>query len=99
MTGTTAADGKERRRWPRSWTRSGASRRQREAIVLREFEGRPYAEIAQMLGISTSALETLLFRARRSLAEELENLVTCEQAEQSVSRALDGRLSRKERSG
>ena len=71
----------------------------REAIVLREFEGRPYAEIAQMLGISTSALETLLFRARRSLAEELENLVTCEQAEQSVSRALDGRLSRKERSG
>ena len=70
---------------------------QREAIVLREFEGRPYAEIAEMLGISTSALETLLFRARRSLAEELENLVTCEQAEQSVSRALDGRLSRKER--
>jgi RNA polymerase sigma factor (sigma-70 family) len=70
---------------------------QREAIVLREFEGRPYAEIAEMLGITTSALETLLFRARRSLAEELENLVTCEQAEQSVSRALDGRLSRKER--
>lgn len=47
------------------------------ARVLREFEGRLYAEIARILGISTSALETLLFRARRSLAEELESVVTC----------------------
>jgi RNA polymerase sigma factor (sigma-70 family) len=70
---------------------------QREALVLREFEGRPYAEIAEILGITTGALETLLFRARRSLAEELENLVTCDQAEQLISRALDRRLSRKER--
>jgi RNA polymerase sigma-70 factor (ECF subfamily) len=70
---------------------------QREALVLREFEGRPYAEIAEVLGISTSALETLLFRARRSLAEELEQVVTCQQAEQSISRSLDGRLPRRER--
>ena len=45
---------------------------QREALVMRELEGRPYGEIAELLGITTSALETLLFRARRSLAEELE---------------------------
>jgi RNA polymerase sigma factor (sigma-70 family) len=70
---------------------------QREAIVLREFEGRSYAEIAEILGITRGALETLLFRARRSLAEELENLVTCDRAEQLISRALDRRLSRKER--
>jgi RNA polymerase sigma factor (sigma-70 family) len=70
---------------------------QREAIVLREFEGRPYAEIARILGITTSALETLLFRARRSLAEELEAAVTCEQAERDISRQLDKRLPRKER--
>jgi RNA polymerase sigma factor (sigma-70 family) len=70
---------------------------QREALVLREFEGRPYAEIAEVLGITTSALETLLFRARRSLAEELDQLVTCQQAEQSISRALDARLPRRER--
>jgi RNA polymerase sigma factor (sigma-70 family) len=70
---------------------------QREALVMRELEGRPYAEIAGLLGITTSALETLLFRARRSLAEELENLVTCQNAELSISKSLDGRLSRKER--
>lgn len=70
---------------------------QREAIVMREFEGRSYAEICEILQITTSALETLLFRARRSLADELENVVTCARAEQDVSRLLDGRLSRRER--
>ena len=70
---------------------------QREAIVMRELEGRSYAEIAELLGITTAALETLLFRARRSLADELENLVTCQNAELSISKGIDGRLSRKER--
>src|SRR6187551_2548333 len=50
---------------------------QRQAIVLREFEGRSYTEIAEIIGVTTSALETLLFRARRSLAEELEHLNEC----------------------
>src|SRR5687768_8477142 len=50
---------------------------QRQAIVLREFEGRSYSEIAEILGVTTSALETLLFRARRSLAEELQHQLTC----------------------
>ena len=40
-----------------------------------------------MLGVSQSALEALIFRARRSLAEELENLVTCDRAEFSLTRA------------
>jgi len=70
---------------------------QRQAIVLREFEGRSYSEIAEILGVTTSALETLLFRARRSLAEELEHRLTCTQAQLAVSRAADGRLGRKER--
>jgi RNA polymerase sigma factor (sigma-70 family) len=70
---------------------------QREALVLRELEGRSYAEIGELLGISHSALETLIFRARRSLAEELEHLVTCDAAELALSRAADGRLGRKER--
>jgi RNA polymerase sigma factor (sigma-70 family) len=70
---------------------------QREALVLREFEGRPYSEIADILGITKSALETLLFRARRSLADELASVVTCEQAELAISRQLDARLSRKDR--
>ena len=70
---------------------------QREALVMRELEGRPYSEIAQILELSTSALETLLFRARRSLADELENAVTCDRAELGLSKQLDGRLSRRER--
>jgi RNA polymerase sigma factor (sigma-70 family) len=70
---------------------------QREAIVMRELEGRSYKEIQQILELTPTALEMLLFRARRSLAEELENVVTCEQAELAMSRRLDGRLSRKER--
>ena len=70
---------------------------QREALVMRELEGRSYNEIAQILELSTGALETLLFRARRSLADELENAVTCDRAELGLSRQLDGRLSRKER--
>ena len=70
---------------------------QRQAIVLREFEGRSYNEIAEILGISTSALETLLFRARRSLAEELQHQLTCTEAQLAVSQSVDGRLGRKER--
>jgi RNA polymerase sigma factor (sigma-70 family) len=70
---------------------------QRQAIVLREFEGRSYSEIAGILGVTTSALETLLFRARRSLAEELEHQLSCTEAQLAISRAVDGRLGRKER--
>lgn len=72
-------------------------RSQREALVMREFEGRSYKEIAEILGLSSGAVETLLFRARRSLAEELEHLVTCDRAELAMSKRMDGRLGRKER--
>jgi RNA polymerase sigma-70 factor, ECF subfamily len=70
---------------------------QRQAIVLREFEGRSYTEIAEILDVTTSALETLLFRARRSLAEELQSQLSCTDAQLALSRAVDGRLRRKER--
>jgi RNA polymerase sigma factor (sigma-70 family) len=40
---------------------------QRAAIVMRELEGRSYNEIANVLGLSVSAVEALLFRARRNL--------------------------------
>jgi RNA polymerase sigma factor (sigma-70 family) len=45
--------------------------RQREALVLREIAGRSYVEIAVALDLSVSAVETLLFRARRALRKEL----------------------------
>jgi RNA polymerase sigma factor (sigma-70 family) len=40
---------------------------QRAALVLRELEGRTYAEIADTLAVSVPAVETLIFRARRAL--------------------------------
>jgi RNA polymerase sigma factor (sigma-70 family) len=70
---------------------------QRQAIVLREFEGRSYKEIAEIIGVTTGALETLLFRARRSLTDELAHQLTCTEAQQAISRAADGRLGRKEK--
>jgi RNA polymerase sigma factor (sigma-70 family) len=45
---------------------------QRRAILLREWRGLSYREIAQELGLSNAAVETLIFRARRSLAQKLE---------------------------
>jgi hypothetical protein len=41
--------------------------RQRDAIVLRELEGRSYEEIARALGVSDGAVRQLLNRARNSL--------------------------------
>jgi RNA polymerase sigma-70 factor (ECF subfamily) len=65
---------------------------QRAALVMRELEGRPYAEIAEIIGISVSALETLLFRARRALREQLEEQLSCHDAELALSKQADRRL-------
>ncbi len=70
---------------------------QRAALVMRELEGRSYSEIAEILEVSTSAVETLIFRARRALREQLEGSLTCGEAEFAISRQLDGRLPRQER--
>src|SRR5438552_18714649 len=70
---------------------------QRAALVMRELEGRAYTEIAEILDVSTSAVETLIFRARRALREQLEGSLTCGEAEFAISRQLDGRLPRPER--
>jgi RNA polymerase sigma factor (sigma-70 family) len=44
---------------------------QRRAILLREWQGLSYREIGDELELSQAAVETLIFRARRSLAEGL----------------------------
>ncbi len=46
--------------------------REREALVLREFEGLRYREIAELLGIPIGTVMSRLYRARRSLAREIE---------------------------
>ena len=45
---------------------------QRRAILLREWQGLSYREIAEELELSQAAVETLIFRARRALAQGLE---------------------------
>src|SRR3954452_25476604 len=70
---------------------------QRAALVMRELEGSSYAEIAGVLGVSVSALEALLFRARRSFREQLEEQISCQEAAVAINRQLDGRLSMGER--
>ena len=46
--------------------------RQREALVLREFEGRSHVELGASLGVTVSAVKSLLVRARTSLAQALD---------------------------
>ena len=70
---------------------------QRAALIMRELEGRGYAELAAIFGVTRGDVEKLLFRARRSLREELEGALRCHLAERAISRRLDGLLSRAER--
>jgi RNA polymerase sigma-70 factor (ECF subfamily) len=44
---------------------------QRDAIVLREFYGLSYEEVSAVVGVSVSAVDALLVRARRRLLAEL----------------------------
>jgi RNA polymerase sigma factor (sigma-70 family) len=53
---------------------------QRRAILLREWQGLSYREIGEELELSQAAVETLIFRARRSLAQGLEQPVVVETA-------------------
>lgn len=48
---------------------------QRRAILLREWRGLSYQEIAGELALSSSAVETLIFRARRALAQDRKSVV------------------------
>jgi RNA polymerase sigma factor (sigma-70 family) len=72
---------------------------QRAALVMRELGGSSYRDIASSLGVSEAAVETLLFRARRALREQLEGDLTCGEAEAALSRRLDGMLPRSEAGG
>jgi RNA polymerase sigma factor (sigma-70 family) len=50
----------------------GLPERQRRAILLREWQGLSYREVARELDVTQASVETLIFRARRSLAAALE---------------------------
>jgi len=50
--------------------------KQREAVVLRDLYGLPYAEVSAALGLSAASVESLLFRARRTLRVSLRPLAS-----------------------
>jgi RNA polymerase sigma-70 factor (ECF subfamily) len=60
---------------------------QRRAILLREWQGLSYREVAAAMGLTQAAVETLIFRARRSLASALER--PAQPARRRLFRAVD----------
>jgi RNA polymerase sigma factor (sigma-70 family) len=54
----------------------GLSETHHEILVMRELEGLSYREIGERLGMSRPAVESTLFRARRRLTEEYDELVS-----------------------
>ena len=62
---------------------------QRMAFVLRELRGLSYREIGAEMDISLSAVETLVFRARRALAQLLTESDEARPQKRRLARALD----------
>jgi RNA polymerase sigma-70 factor, ECF subfamily len=59
--------------------------RLRRVILLRDWQGLSYAEIAEVLETSVSAVETLIFRGRRHLANALAGVEETAPATQLVA--------------
>jgi RNA polymerase sigma factor (sigma-70 family) len=73
--------------------------RQREALLLNEFEGRCYADIAVELGTSESGVRGLLRRARRQLRETAAAVLLPFPALRELVRSDGGRALQVERAG
>ncbi len=71
----------------------GLSQTHHDILVMREFEGLTYSEIGERLGLSRAAVESTLFRARRRLTEEYEELVSGERCLR-VQRIVDAPAGR-----
>jgi RNA polymerase sigma factor (sigma-70 family) len=54
----------------------GLSDSHHQILVMREFEGLSYREIGEKMGMSRPSVESTLFRARKRLTEEYEELIT-----------------------
>src|SRR4051794_12707088 len=66
----------------------GLSQTHHEILVMRELEGLSYREIGDRLGMSRPGVESTLFRARKRLSEEYEELVSGERCLR-VQRSID----------
>jgi RNA polymerase sigma factor (sigma-70 family) len=67
----------------------GVSEVHHRILVLRELEGLSYREIGECLGMSRPVVESTLFRARRRLAEEYEELISGRRCERTRA-LIDG---------
>ena len=77
----------------------GLSETHHEILVMRELEGLSYREIGERLGMSRAAVESTLFRARRRLSEEYDDLVTgarCKRIHGLIQSAVTSRLGTRE---
>src|SRR5918996_2391379 len=68
--------------------------RQREAIVLREFCGLSYEQVAAVMSLSGSAVDSLLSRARRQLVAQVGHIPKAAQGVLIVPASLREALSR-----
>jgi RNA polymerase sigma factor (sigma-70 family) len=78
----------------------GLSETHHKILVLRELEGLSYREIGERLGMSRPAVESTLFRARRRLTEEYDELVTgrrCTRVQAIIAGAAEGMLGVRDR--
>jgi RNA polymerase sigma factor (sigma-70 family) len=77
----------------------GLSDTHHEILVMREFEGMSYREIGDRLGMSRPAVESTIFRARRRLTEEYDDLVSgarCQRIQSLIAAAGESRLGTRE---
>ena len=70
----------------------GLSTTHHRLLVMREFEGMSYDEIGERLGMTRQMVESSLFRARRKLGEEYQELASGQRCEQIQTAIEGGRL-------
>jgi len=73
----------------------GLSDAHHQILIMRELEGLSYDQIGERLDMSRSQVESTLFRARRRLEEEYEELVTgqrCQRVQSILARRDQGQV-------
>ncbi len=73
----------------------GLSDTHHQILVMRELEGLSYADIGERMGMSRPAVESTLFRARKRLGEEYDELASgarCLRIQASIADAGEARL-------
>jgi RNA polymerase sigma factor (sigma-70 family) len=71
----------------------GLSETHHQILVLRELEGMSYREIGEKMGLSRPSVESTLFRARRRLTEEYDELVSGQRCTRIQTIILDAAQS------